>query len=540
MRITAALIFACVPALCAAPEGLPASLRLRVESARSPMLRWPDWSDYRAEVLGFYQRLGGRAAWVQDGAATPQARQLAARMADADLKGLNAADYEGDRWPARMAALSGPLAVEEFDVAFTVCVMRYVSDLQIGRINPARLGQGTRPAGRRVALPAFVAELASDADPGARLDPLEPGYLGYRALLDQLPRYLALARTTFPPLRAPRKLAPGGAFPAAAALAERLVALGDLDPARRLAPGRYDPALAEAVRRYQGRHGLDPASGLGPKTLAQLNTQPAQRLAQLRLTLERWRWVALDPGKRLIWVNIPAFNLAALTPKGDSFTWDLDMRVVVGDAYQHATHVLTGKLNTVVFRPAWNVPPSIVEHDILPALRKDPKYLGRRGYEIVRGYEVAGPPVPVTRASIQALAAGKLQLRQPPGKTNALGLVKLLFSNHEDIYLHDTPVRTGFRNHRRDDSHGCVRVEKPAELAAWVLAPDPAWSLGQVRAAMAAGGPSLKVPVPTPVQVMLVYATATVDGAGRVYFYDDVYGNDRDLAKALAAGYPYL
>jgi murein L,D-transpeptidase YcbB/YkuD len=197
--------------------------------------------------------------------------------------------------------------------------------------------------------------------------------------------------------------------------------------------------------------------------------------------------------------------------------------------------VLTGEINTVVFRPFWNVPPSILKHDILPALRKNPKYLVRHDLEIVRWYEDPGPVVAQTPGAIRALAAGKLQLRQRPGPNNSLGLVKLLFPNNQDIYLHDTPARGRFANARRDDSHGCIRVEKPAELVAWVLQDDPAWTLEKVKAAMAADGPSVKVAVTAPVQVMIVYGTATVDGSGRVYFYNDVYGNDGLLKKALGA-----
>jgi murein L,D-transpeptidase YcbB/YkuD len=539
MRFNNALFLAAIcSVVAAAPEAasMPASMRARVESARSPELRWPDWSRYRTEVREFYRRTGG-LAWVRDGAATPQARALAARMESAGLKGLDPLDYDGDRWNGRMAALATGPAQEAFDVAFTASLTRYASHLQIGRINPATLKQKVGAGAKRVPMTGLLVELASSPDPGARLDQIEPPYPGYRALLAQLPRYLELAGKPFTVFPAPRKVAPGRAYPGAGVLAERLTALGDLtaEEAKTLRPGWYDPALAEAVKSFQGRHGLQPDGLLGGKTLVQLNTPYTQRLEQIQLTLERWRWISLDPGKRLIWVNLPAFNLAALTPKEASYTWDLTCKVVVGEAFEHKTHVLTGEINTVVFRPFWNVPPSILKHDILPALRKNPKYLVRHDLEIVRWYEDPGPVVAQTPGAIRALAAGKLQLRQRPGPNNSLGLVKLLFPNNQDIYLHDTPARGRFANARRDDSHGCIRVEKPAELVAWVLQDDPAWTLEKVKAAMAADGPSVKVAVTAPVQVMIVYGTATVDGSGRVYFYNDVYGNDGLLKKALGA-----
>lgn len=544
---TAAALF--LTALCPAAlvalqtGGLPASLQTRIDAARSPELRWPNWSDYRAPVAGFYQRLGGKPAWVAAGAPTPQAREAMAKLAAADLKGLNAADYDGDRWPARVAALAGggEAGLEAFDLALTVCLMRYVSDLSVGRINPSKLGQGFDRTSHKLSLPQFLGDLATAPDPGPRLEGIEPRLLPYRTLLAWLQGYLELARRPTKPLPPVRRLAPGEPYAGAAALAELLVALGDLpaEAAKALPAGSYDPVLAEAVKRFQARHGLETNAKLGPKTLAQLNTPLSHRVAQIRLTLERWRWASLDPGPRLIEVNLPAFNLSALSKKGEDYQTDLWMRVVVGDAFEHETHVLSAKLAKVVFRPYWNVPRGIVKSDILPQLRKHPKFLAQNGFEIVRWYEAPEGALPVTPKAIKALAAGTFQLRQKPGPTNALGRVKLLFPNAHEIYLHDTPTRNAFESSQRALSHGCVRVERAAELAAWALRDDPAWPLDKVKAAMEEDAPPLTVAVPGTVPVLFVYGTATVDGQGHLYFYPDLYNNDAQLQKALDAGYPY-
>jgi murein L,D-transpeptidase YcbB/YkuD len=541
MRSPALALALLGPASLAAPPAaeVPASLQARIASARSPELHRPDWTRHRAQVAAFYQRLGGQRAWVAGGLPTPQAREAMTRLAAADLKGLDAADYDGDRWPARAAALAGggEVAQEAFDVALTVCVLRYASDLSAGRIDPARLGQAIAKPSHQLVLADFAADLAKAPDPGARLEGLEPRFLPYRTLLAHLPRYLELSSRPAQTLPPARRLDPGAPYPGAAALAELLVALGDLAPeaAKALPPGRYDPTLAKAVQAFQVRHGLDSNGKLGPKTLAELNTPLSHRLAQIRLTLERWRWASLDLGPRQIEVNLPAFNLSAFTKTGDDFHTDLWMRVVVGGVFKHETHVLAGTLATVVFRPYWNVPQSIVKTDILPALRKHPSFLARNGYELVRWYEDPGGPLPATASNLRALAKGKVQLRQKPGPTNALGRVKLLFPNSQGIYLHDTPARSGFAASQRALSHGCVRVEHAAELAAWVLRDDPAWSLDKVQAAMAGDGPSQTVAVGSPVQVLFVYGTATVDGSGHIYFYQDLYGNDAQLQKALDA-----
>ena len=529
-----------MPALLSAPPNLPASLQTRIASARSPELRWPDWVDYRGYVKAFYQHLEGKPAWTREGVPTPQARALAAALAEADLKGLNASDYDGDRWPTRMAALSGAPALEAFDVAFTICVVRYVSDLRLGRVNPAKLDQGLSGKGRRSFLVDAAIGLTTASDPQASVAQLEPGKPAYLALEAQVPRYLELARRPAFPFHPMRRKAPGSAYPDAQPLADLLVALGDLpaQAAGALPPGRYDPVLAAAVGRYQLRHGLVADGQLGARTLSQLRTPLSRRLAQLRLTLERWRWAERDPAPRMIVVNIPAFSLSALSAHDQGYTTDLWMRVVVGQALKHETHLLTGRMEDIIFRPTWDVPTTILKKELLPQLRRNPAMLGREDYEIIR---TAGgvPQGSATPALLKGLAAGTYRLVQKPGTHNALGHIKFLFSNPFELYLHDTPARTAFAHSRRDFSHGCVRLEHPADLAAWILGDTPGWTADKIQAEMAADGPPLKVAIPAPIQVVILYGTATLDGQGRLYFYDDLYGEDKQLAKALEAGYPY-
>ena len=529
-----------VPALVAAPSSLPAGLQARIASARSPELRWPDWVDYRGYAKAFYQHLEGRPAWTQGGAPTPPAHALAAVLAAADLKGLNASDYDGDRWEARMAALGDGPALEAFDVAFTVSVLRYLSDLRLGRINPAKLDQGFSGKGRRSFLVDAAVALTTTANAQASLDPLEPVQPGYRALEAMVPRYLELARRPVTPFHPMRKGRPGAPYPDAQPLADLLVALGDLPPeaAKALPPGRYAPVLAAAVGRFQVRHGLPSDGRLGPRTLVQLRTPLSRRLTQLRLTLERWRWAEREPAPRMIVVNIPAFSLSALSAKDGGYQTDLWMRVVVGQALKHETHLLTGRMEDVIFRPTWDVPTTILKKELLPQLRRHPALLGREEYEIIR---TAGGPAQgtATPALLKGLAAGTYRVVQKPGTHNALGHVKFLFSNPFELYLHDTPARTAFASSRRDFSHGCVRLEHPADLAAWILRDTPGWTAERIRTELEADAPPLKVPIPAPIQVVILYGTATVDGAGRLYFYDDIYGQDKQLAESLATGYPH-
>ena len=382
--------------------------------------------------------------------------------------------------------------------------------------------------------------LTTAADLQASLAPFEPAQPGYRGLEAMVPRYLELARrpaTRFHPLR---KALPGSAYGDAQPLADLLVALGDLDPgdAKGLPLGFYDPVLAEAVARFQVRHGIQADGQLGRKTMLELQVPLSTRLAQIQLTLERWRWAERDPGPRMILVNIPAFSLSALSAKGGGYQTELWMRVVVGEAVLHETHLLTGTMEDVIFRPTWDVPQTILQHELLAQLRRHPAQWAREGYEAV---PVAGGPASAAppAAVLKGLASGKFRLVQKGGSRNALGRVKFPFSNPFELYLHDTPTRSAFASSRRDLSHGCIRLERPADLAAWVLKDNPDWTPAKIEAEMAADGPPRKVPLPAKIQVLIIYGTATVDGAGLLYFYDDIYGNDKRLAQALEAGYPY-
>lgn len=285
-------------------------------------------------------------------------------------------------------------------------------------------------------------------------------------------------------------------------------------------------ALREALPRYRA---LASAAEGGPPSSA------AQQVRKIELAMERLRWLPALGDGRLIMLNIPTFQLHAWDD-GLKGTPALTMKVIVGRAATSPTPVLGSTMATVVFRPYWNVPLSIVRKEILPVLRTDPEYLRREGMEIVRGGEDDAVPVESAPAQLALLEQGAVRLRQRPGPRNALGLVKFVLPNDEQVFLHGTPAQRLFARSRRDFSHGCVRVEDPAGLAAWVLAGEREWGLKRIRAAMSdESNGSRKVRVKQPLRVMLVYATATVPPAGDdVRFVDDIYRLDVALDAALA------
>jgi len=374
----------------------------------------------------------------------------------------------------------------------------------------------------------------------AATDDLVPPLALYGSVARALARYRVLAAHE-PAFEIPipeRSVRPGHSFPQGPALRARLIALGDLPAdAPPVEAALYDDSLVQGVERFQRRHGLEPDGVIGRRTAAALNVPLASRVDQLELALERLRWLPHLRPEGSVAVNIPMFRLwvwGAAPPDGAPA---FDMDVIVGRALDMQTPVLIEEMRSVTFRPYWNVPPSIVRDEVLPALDRSPGYLQQEDMEIVSGAAGAATPVPATRENVELLRQGRLRLRQRPGPNNSLGLVKFSFPNDEDIYMHGTPAVHLFAHDRRDFSHGCVRVADPEALAAWVLRDQPEWSRERIRAAMHGDGP-LEVELKEPVQVLLFYLTAIVmPEDGLVHFAEDIYGRDQRLRQALAQSF---
>jgi len=297
----------------------------------------------------------------------------------------------------------------------------------------------------------------------------------------------------------------------------------------------YGDELVTAVKRFQSRHGLEPNGRIDTTTFEQLNTPLRVRVRQLELALERWRRRPYDPARPAIVLNLPEFRLRAFGgTNAAEHDPELEMKVVVGKAPDHKSPILSSQLETVIFLPYWNVPASIQRIELLPEIKQDRSWVSANRFEMVtREGEVAGDGR-VSDDILAELGTGKLQLRQKPGPKNTLGLVKFVFPNEYGVYMHDTLARWLFDRERRDLSHGCIRVEKPKELAAWVLRGQSGWSRDRVVEAMH-GTESISVKVKRPIQIVLMYVTAAVMSNGEVHFFRDIYGEDQALEKELAA-----
>jgi murein L,D-transpeptidase YcbB/YkuD len=478
-------------------------LRLHLESGRPPYAG----NDVKAPrlwaaVQAFYAGRDFRVAWPST--ALSEIQTLVRRAVD---RGLDPADY---RLPG-LTRDEDDRARADAQVSFALA--RYASDLAEGRFDPHGATYYWSLAPARIDLAGFLHDAAAAPRLVDALTRLEPDHAAYRSLIQALGRYRALATGGGWPVLTTTGMKAGARGPAALALRRRLEASGDLAVTATADRASFDAAIDGGLRRFQVRHGLEPDGVVGRDTLAALNVPVGARVRQIELSLERWRWLPRPLGRRWIAVNIPTFMLYGF----DDGRAGLSMRVITGRT-ESPTPVFAEPMQEVVFRPYWNVPPGIAANEILPAVLRDPDYLSRNGLEVLRG--------------------GDLQFRQRPGAGNSLGLVKFLLPNPFNVYLHDTPHDQLFARARRDFSHGCMRVERPADLAQWVLSGSPEWTKAAIAAAMRAGD-ERHIALREPVPVYVLYMTAWAEADGTVSFAPDLYGHDAVhdvlLARARSA-----
>jgi murein L,D-transpeptidase YcbB/YkuD len=474
----------------------------------------------------------------------PQARQAVELLVAAASHGLDPRDYDADALlRAVTSAAEGPApdagSIAGLERALTQAMKRYLADLHGGRVDPRQTYHDFTPPRRETFDSAAFLQAALETRrlPDAARE-AAPRLPLYERLREALARYRALGdqpawRQQLPPLPADRrgsgaKLEPGGTYAGLPLVAQRLVVLGDLAPG--LPPSaRYEAPLVEAVIAFQRRHGLASDGIIGKATLAQLQVPPAARVRQIELALERLRWTPLMQGPRMIVINIPEFVLRAYEVRDGRISVRQEMKVVVGKAMRTRTPLIDEEMRFIEFSPYWNVPPSIARGETVPRLRRDPGWFEQQGFEFVA--PDGGVNTTLSEAMLDAVLAGRMRIRQRPGPQNALGDIKFVFPNRENIYLHHTPATQLFERDRRDFSHGCIRVEQPLALASFVLQGMPEWTEDRIRQAMNKGE-SAALRLAEPLPVLIAYGTTLVKG-GQSYFFEDIYGYDRQLDVAL-------
>ncbi len=525
------------------PNSVVPALHGIVDAGRNADLHWPDFTSYKSEVAKLYESNGYSLLWIQSGRVRQQGLAVIEILQNADAKGLDPEDYDGSRWQARLLKLGQTPSEQDlvsFDTALTVSTMRYIRAVHCGRVSPKEFKFQLDMGGQQLPLADFIkTQVVNASDPAAEIQKLEPPFLGYRKLLALLPVYERYANQVegekLPTVT--KTVRPGQPYAGVVRLGRFLQTIGDIPAAVQLNPNAsiYDGALVEGVKHYQDRHGESPTGNLDPRTINELNTPPQVRIRQIKLTLERWRWIPHSFPQPPVVVNLPEYRVRAMNPDG---TVAFYKNVIIGKAYGHKSPIFEKEIQYVVFRPYWDVTPSIQRNEIVPHIQKDPNYIGKHNFEVVTPQGEVITDNQVSPEVLEGIKTLHLMVRQKPGETNSLGLVKIIFPNPENVYLHGTDAPELFSQDVRDFSHGCIRVEKPADLVAWVLRNNPGWDLERVKAAMNGEKNNLQVNLVTRIPVLIVYGSATVNEENQIRFFDDIYGYDAELDKALAAGYP--
>ncbi|HDT13272.1 MAG TPA: peptidoglycan-binding protein [Candidatus Aminicenantes bacterium] len=495
-----------------------------------------------SEVLpAFYQGRQLRPAWIDEGLTLSDAKAFidALRLVSAD--GLNPENYHLSTLEsvlseirAARAETPGPVPPEtlaDLEMLLTDAFLLCGSHLVHGQVNPETIESEWFIKGRVEDLAAALEKGLETNDVPAALDSLRPAHAVYRGLMRAFDEYRALVRDGgWPAFPAGPKLSKGDRDPRVVSLREILTVMGDL-PAADMSgdPMLFDEGLERALKAFQFRHGLEPDGVAGTGTASALAVTASDRLTQIRANLERWRWITQDLGERHIIVNVADYRVAVV----ESGREVLSMPAIVGSAYRR-TPDFSGRMSYLEFSPSWTVPPKLAREDILPRVQSDPLYLRKKGIRVFEDWtddarEIDPADIDWPRMGAEAL---NYKFRQDPGPQNSLGRVKFMFPNKFDVYLHDTPDRGLFRRAVRDLSSGCIRVEKPVELAEYLLRDDPSWTRERIVDAMG-GRETEVVTFKEAVSVHIIYWTAWLGEDGRVHFRQDVYLRDAALYRAL-------
>jgi murein L,D-transpeptidase YcbB/YkuD len=505
------------PASLASVAGTPAApVRTAIQRRMAASQPKPLDEDQWAHAKRLYARYGQGPLWFdKNGLISDRTAALMKALINSHQDALRIDRYPVGELATALGAVKDAKAptaqqIADADVLLTASYVALGEDLLTGQVEPKSVSKDWHIDPQEEQVDSALTRALRESPLDAAIAKMRPQDDDYAALQKELLRYRQIAaRGDWPRVPEGKALKPGQSDSAARldALRQRLRMEGILaDSASRGA--KYDASLAGAVAEFQGRHGIESDSTLGSATVASLNTPPAFRLGQIAANLERYRWLPRSFGSRYILVNVPAFRLEAY----DQGKKALEMKVIVGEEFEgKVTPVFSDSMEYAVFRPYWLVTPDIAEKEIFPKMSADPGYLAAENLETYQ-------------------EQGQTRVRQKPGPKNSLGLVKFMFPNDYNIYLHDTPHGELFEKDVRAFSHGCIRVEHPDQLAQWVFG----WSEQQVQQAM--NGPDdHRVSLPRKIPVFIAYFTTYTRG-GKLYYGNDLYKRDDDLIHAVAAG----
>jgi len=486
-----------------------------------------------AELKSFY---GGRAwqpAWFDGDVPTAAVAVFLKVLGKAEEEGLSSGDYHYEEIKKLLGSLDASADEKadrqaDLDIMLTDAYRAYAAHLYAGKIEPGRISNQW-PVQKKY--DPKISEL-KEIPPADRLEKtllsLSPPYLGYQQLRELLAKYRRIEAAGGWPVIPGGKLVPGQRNARVTALKQRLSLSGELPTMPVKNRDLYDASLEKAVQLFQRAHNQKEDGVAGPATLRLLNMPIGERMDQIRLNMERWRWMPRNMD-RYIFVNIPSFEMK-VAEKGFVV---LKMRTIVG-MEDNPTPSFADRLNQIEINPFWNIPQSIVEKEIVPKVKRDPSYLTRQGIRIYRDWRPNSPEISPKTINWKEVTPKKFSYRlvQDPGPLNPLGRIKFLFPNNFNVYMHDTPTRHLFGRQGRTFSHGCIRLEKPIDLAEYLLKNEPGWSKKQILKKIGTGERQV-ITLRNPIPVHIVYLTVWTGPDGLTYFRDDLYEYDHLLDTAM-------
>jgi murein L,D-transpeptidase YcbB/YkuD len=517
------------------------NLRNRIESAGIPPKLVVGEEIIHASVVlpSFYEQRIYSPAWINDEGPLPQVYTLINAVSEAGKEGLRPQDYHLDKIQVILREVQQnqekrrPFYIQrlvDLDLLLTDAFLIYGSHLIEGKVDPEKI-DAEWLASRREKDMAQVLEIALNKNQiGEALGSLLPQHPGYRRLRQALAYYrnVAVSGGWLSIAEGP-KMKKGDRSERVIELRRRLLATGDLGFLKESGTNLFDCELEQAVRRFQEQHGLGVDGIVGSSTLAALNVPAEERIHQIELNMERWRWLPQDLGLHYILVNIANFELEVVR-KNDLM---MLMRVVVGKDYRR-TPVLSAKMTYIVLNPYWHIPKKIAVEDMLPLIRKDISYLEKQRIRVFHGWGPEEEEIDPENIDWEKVDGESFpyRLRQDIGPWNALGRVKFMFPNKFSVYFHDTPSKELFAKTSRTFSSGCIRIEKPIELATYLLQDDPSWTRANILAAIDKGAEQT-IRLKESVLVHLLYWTAWAEEDGSIQFRNDIYSRDKRLYEAL-------
>ncbi|MBD3640667.1 MAG: L,D-transpeptidase family protein [Marinobacter sp.] len=519
-----------VPSVTAAGPSEPLVQRIEALEGGQPVQVLGEPLLAREALRRFYENHGFQLAWSSPG----HRQELAEAIRQIASDGLNPLDYHGELLSDLVLRARDDLPGEmraDIDLLFTDAFLLAASHLLEGKVNPQTIHAEWNASRQHQDLAVTLAEALRNDTIAATLDSLRPTHPAYAKLKDARNRLTPLLGHPWLPIADGPSIHPGDQDPRLPEIRRRLTALGDISGTESPVtdPTLYSDELDLAVPSFQARHGLEPDGIIGKKTLAAVNLMPVERIRQIDASLERWRWLPQSLGDDYVIVNIAGFGLQLVLDGREA----LRSRVIVGRPYRQ-TPVFSDRIRYLVFNPTWTVPRKLMIEDLLPEIIRDPAYLERQDISIYQGWGVDRQEIDPATIDWSSLSRDNFpyQLVQQPGPLNALGQVKFMFPNPYAVYLHDTPGQYLFGRQERSFSSGCIRVEKPMELAELLLAGAPEWNRGTIDRILEEKTPVTAI-LPEPIAIYIQYWTAWVDEAQRIQFRDDIYNRDFRLLAQL-------